>query len=179
MRIFPLTQALTALLALSGCSTPPPATYRYYDAATTGIGHHIVIDEKDTPVLFSEKSDPMARWSLCHLKPEVMQAKDNEITITGTIEKHVRKPLFYRTNHRRKDGTAYVTVAPEAHLLFRITDWKLKTPFNEYHFGPDIDLAKPFPLKVRHTLRREDFTSSADFDPRQPGFDPARYLKKE
>jgi len=59
-----------------------------------------------------------------------------------------------------------------------IVGGKEETTFNEYHFGPDIDIAKPFPLKARHTLRREDFTSSADFDSQQPGFDPARYLKK-
>jgi hypothetical protein len=177
MHIASLILALAALLALSGCGTPPPATYPYHSEVTTGIGHMIHINGKDVPILFSEKSDPMARWSLCYLKSEVADAADNKFAITGTIEKHVRKPLFYRTTRRVK-GVTYTSAEPEAYLLFRITDWKLKTPFNEYYFGPGIDIAEPFPLTVRHTLRRDDFTTSADFDPRQPGFDPASHLQK-
>ncbi len=178
MRIAPLIFALAGLLALSGCCTPLVSTYRYTAAVTTGIGHQIVVDGKEEPVIFSEKSDPMARWSLCHLKSEVLHAAGNEITVTGSIEKRVpkaaRQPSIDRSN-----GQTAAFAEPEAHLLFWITDWKLKTPFHEYHLDSDTDITLPFPLKTRNTLRRDDFLSSQDFDPRQPGFDPARHVQEE
>ncbi len=172
----PLIFALAGLLALSGCGTPAASTYRYTAAVTTGIGHQIVVDGKEEAVLFSETSDPMARWSLCHLKSEVLHAAGNKITVTGSIEKHVpkaaRKPPVHLSN-----GQTAEFADPAAHLLFRITDWKLKAPFHEYHLDSDTDITQPFPLKVRHTLRRDDFSSSQDFDPGQPGFDPARHVQ--
>lgn len=172
-----LISALAALLLLGGCHAPQASTYSYTSAITTGIGHHIVIDGKEEPVLFSDNSDPMARWSLCHLKSEVMDAAGNQITITGTIEKRVPKPRHYKTT-RVINGQTHGTLEPQAHLLFKITDWKLKAPFYEYEFNSNTNIAEPFPLKTRHELRRDDFSSSADFDPMQPGFDPARYLQR-
>lgn len=178
MRIAPLIFVLAGLLALSGCGTAPVSTYRYTAAVTTGIGHQIVVDGKEEPVIFSEKSDPMARWSLCHLKSEVLHAAGNVITVTGSIERRVpeaaRQPSVHRSN-----GQTAAFADPEAHLLFRITDWKLKAPFHEYHLDSDTDITLPFPLKVRHTLRRDDFSSSQYFDPQQPGFDPARHVQGE
>lgn len=178
MRIAPLIFALAGLLALSGCGTPPTSSYRYSSAVTTGIGQEIVIDGKEEPVLFSEDSDPVARWSLCHLKSEVLNAPGNEITITGSIVKHVPKPP-HKAPVRLSNGQTAVFAEPEAHLLFRITDWKLKAPFHEHLLDSDTDITRPFPLKVRHTLRRDDFSSSHDFDPRQSGFDPARHVQRE
>jgi hypothetical protein len=177
MRLASLAFGLAALLALSGCRRPQPSTYTYTAQITTGIGHTIVINGKEEPVLFSDTSAPIARWSLCHLRSEVVHAAGNQFTITGTIEKHVPKPPS-KPPVRLSNGETAVFADPEAHILFKITDWKLKAPFHEYHFGSDIDITKPFPLKLRHTLHREDFTSSEDFDPKQPGFDPSAYLQK-
>ncbi len=178
MRCTPWIFALAGMLVLIGCGTPPAATYRYTAAVTTGIGHQIVVDGKEEPVVFSEKSDPMARWSLCHLKSEVLHAAGNEITVTGSIEKRVPKAPRQPPVHLSNGQTAEFA-DPEAHLLFRITGWKLKAPFHEYHVGFDTDITRPFPLKTRHTLRRDDFTSSREFDPRQPAFDPARHVQGE
>lgn len=176
MRTAPLIFALAGLLVLSACGTPPASTYHYTAAVTTSIGHQILVDGKEEPVIFSEKSDPMARWSLCHLKSEVLHAPGNEITVTGSIEKRVPKASPQRPIHLSNGQTAEFA-APEAHLLFRIVGWKLKAPFNEYHIDSDTDITRPFPLKTRHTLRRDDFSSTQDFDPRQPGFDPARHVQ--
>ena len=109
---------------------------------------------------FSEKSDPIACWSLCRLKPKVKHAEGHEIPLTSSIEKHVGKPLFDRSS-RSINGQVVCLAEPEAYYLFRITDWKLKTPFNEYEF--DIDHVCP--LDVRNTLKRSDFSSSQEFDP--------------
>ncbi|MDB6006865.1 MAG: hypothetical protein JWR15_3852 [Prosthecobacter sp.] len=173
MRCALLIAALAILFALSGCHAPQESTYTYTAHITTGIGHYIMVDGKEEPVLFSDSSDPMARWSLCHLKSEVIHAAGNQITVTGTVEKRVPKPEHYET-HRQVNGQTVITLEPEAHLLFKITGWKLKTPFNMYHWA----LEGAFPLERRDTLRRDDFSSSEDFDPMQPGFDPSKHLER-
>lgn len=173
MQFAQLILALGVLLTLGGCRAPQPSTYGYESTSTTGIGHRIIIDGKAEPVLFSEQSDPMARWSLCHLRWEVAYGKGNEITMTGMIEKHVPKPLRKKPV-RLSNGETTVFAEPEDCYIFKITGWKLKAPFRMCHYDIDGTL----PATTRHTLRRDDFTSSTDFDPQQAGFDPAAHVQK-
>lgn len=133
---------------------------------TTGAGHAILVDGETVPIVLSDHSASAARWSLCHLRPEIVDVPENHIVVTGILED--------RTVTR---GVAGKGAQPETLKVFRMTDWKLRAPFSRAVVDLS-DITKTPNHEEGSTLERSDFTSSELFNPLSPAFDPSAYLQK-
>jgi hypothetical protein len=128
--------------------------YGYVFTESTGQTEYILVDSKELPIFFNDRSNKMALQSLRALKPSVLYGNCDGKNMFVVGEYDV-------TSHS-----------------FLLDHWYIKVPFVES--VPDDEKYLPGPVhKVnRPSLERTDFERKDGFDPLSPSFDPRLFEKR-
>ena len=131
--------------------------YGYVFHESTGPNQYIIMEGRQVPIkgLVSDASDQLALKSLQALKWNVLYPN-------GDGDK-----IFVRGEYDPQSQS------------FRLTHWYIKTPFESLAIEDETDVPHNVHKVTRDSLERTDFEIKNGFDPKDPGFDPKTYQRRQ
>lgn len=149
-----LAIVLFAAVIASCWERPAASEYGYLFIDSTGQNQYLLLGAARIPFMFDEtRSDSVALGSLRSLRPEILygNCEGDKIILVGLFD--------------RQTGT------------LALEHWFLKAPFTAW--VPKDAALIPHELRQerRQVLTRGDFGATASFDPNDPTFEPAAFIR--
>ena len=128
--------------------------YGYIFHESTGQNQFILIGRRRVPITFDQTgSDQIALHALMSLNPSILYGNGDgrSMTLVGEFQARMH--------------------------IFTLRHWYIRMPFVEWAVKDETHIPHQVDRRVRHTLRREDFRKSKEFDPYDKGFDPLSFSR--